>query len=159
MAKSPSSCSDHPGGRRGANPLGPLPQSSTPPAPHLVEGVFRIPTHALPAWVTWTLSVALMSFHFNKAASFSPRLGPSPRLCNTHFQNAANFSVWFPDPDVKTTTFHLRFVAQKAFNIGDREPGRWVHIAQQHCCNLTLPHPIKAFSPLRRYFHTNVPFI
>lgn len=40
---------------------------------------FPIPTHTLPAWVTWALSVTLTSFHVNKAASFSPHPGlPTP---------------------------------------------------------------------------------
>lgn len=36
---------------------------------------FHIPIHTLPAWVTWALGVTLTSFHFNKAATFSPRPG------------------------------------------------------------------------------------
>ena len=75
------------------------------------------PHAALPTRGTPALSAGRMSFRFNEAATLSPRPGLRG---NAHSENAADFSVWLPDPDVKTTTFHLSFVTQKTLDIGNR---------------------------------------
>lgn len=116
-AKSQSSCSDHPRGRGGAAP-GPLTQSSVPSPSLPIGGSCFHHSRPHPARLGDSdPQYYIDAFCFNEAVTFAPRPGLHG---SAHWGNAANFSVWLPDPDVKTTTFHLRFVTQKTFNIGNR---------------------------------------